>query len=71
MQKLFDSGGFGIQNVVQLLYLAYCLQTSIGRRMTRELLTEAREMTLLDDDISDELFDQSLESVKAGKNFFN
>jgi hypothetical protein len=39
--------------------------------MTQELLTEAREMALLDDDISDELFDQSLESVKAGKNFFN
>ena len=32
--------------------------------MTRELLTEAREMALFDDDISDKESDQWLESVK-------
>jgi hypothetical protein len=57
MQKLFGSGGVGIRKVVQLLYLAYCLQTSIGRRMTQELLKEAREMALFDDNISDKEFD--------------
>ena len=37
IQKIFGSGGVGIQNVVQLLYLAYCLQTSIGHRVIWEL----------------------------------
>jgi hypothetical protein len=43
MQTIMGDGAVGKRNVKQLLYLAYNVQTEMGRRMTRELLKECEE----------------------------
>jgi hypothetical protein len=46
MQKMYGSGSVGIRNLPQLLFLAWTIQTSMGRRLTREKLKECQELEL-------------------------
>jgi hypothetical protein len=54
MKHVFGAGGVGTRNIAQLLFLAYTVQSSLGRRMTRELLNDLKDN--YEHDLSEEDF---------------
>jgi hypothetical protein len=62
MKHVFGAGGVGTRNIAQLLFLAYTVQSSLGRRMTRELLDEMKDSG---HDLSEEDFLAWIKELKA------